>query len=65
MAQVEFRTGKREVPDYMAELMYGIPTHRMTYDEAVAAMNRKMVGDHIGRAVDRIIDDHFSQRKER
>ena len=61
MAEVEFRTGKREVPDYMADLMAGIETHRLTYDEAVEAMNRKMTGDYLGRAMDRIIDQHFRE----
>lgn len=63
MAQVEFRTGKREIPDYMADLMYGIPTHKMTYEQAVDAMNQKMFANHVDRAVDRIRDDHFSRRR--
>lgn len=65
MAEVEFRTGKRDVPDYLADLMVGIKTHKMTYDEAIVAMNRKMIGDYVGRAVDRRIDQHFSDRGSR
>jgi hypothetical protein len=63
MATVEFRTGKIEIPDYMADLMYGIPTHKLTYKQAVAAMNRKMLGDHVNRQYDRIVDDHFNRRR--
>lgn len=63
MAELEFRDGKREVADYIAELMTGIKTKRMTYDEALVAMNQKMVGDHIGRSVDRILDAHFQERR--
>lgn len=63
MAELEFRDGKREVADYIASLMAGIKTKRMTYDEAIAAMNRKMVGDHVERSVDRILDAHFQERR--
>jgi hypothetical protein len=63
MAKVEFRTGKKEIPDYMAELMAGIPTHKLTYKQAVAAMNAKMLNDHVGRSMDRIVDDHFNRRR--
>lgn len=65
MAEVEFRTGKQEIADYLADLMRGIPTHKMTFDEAIRAMNTKMVGDHVGRAVDRIVDRHFEERIRR
>lgn len=65
MAQVEFRTGKREIPDYMAELMAGLGTHKMTYDQAVAAMNRRLEANHITRAGDRIIGDHFARNARR
>jgi len=60
VAEVEFRTGKREIPDYMADLMAGIPTHKMTYDQAVAAMNRKLETGHIDRAVDDIRAEHLA-----
>lgn len=63
MAEIEFRTGKREVPDYMADLMAGLQTHRMTYDEAVQAMNRKMLTDQIDRSIDRIVQQHFVENQ--
>jgi hypothetical protein len=63
MAIVEFRTGKIEIPDYMADLMVGIPTHKLTYRQAVDAMNAKMLGDHVNRQHDRIIDNHFHRRR--
>ena len=61
MAEVEFRTGKREIADYLAELMRGIPTHKMTFEQAIKAMNAKMVGDHVDRAVDRLVARHFAE----
>lgn len=63
MAELSFRDGKREVADYIAALMAGIKTNRLTYDEALAAMNRKMLGDHIERSVDRILDRHFQEHR--
>lgn len=65
MAEVEFRTGKMEIADYLADLMRGIPTHKMTFDQAVEAMNAKMVGDYVGRSVDRMVDRHFAERTRR
>jgi hypothetical protein len=62
VAEVEFRTGKREIPDYQADLMQGLPTHKMTYDEAIAAMNRKMAGDFVNSAVDKIVINHFVEQ---
>ncbi len=65
MTEVEFRTGKMEIADYLADLMRGIPTHKYTFDQAIAEMNRKMVGDFVGRTVDRITDRHFTERTRR
>lgn len=58
---MRFRDGKRTVPDYMESLMVGIPVHKLTYDQAVEAMNRKALTDHTDRALDRIIDRHFEE----
>jgi hypothetical protein len=43
--QVEFRDGIREVPDYLAILMRGLPTYDMTYEEARDKANWKMATD--------------------
>jgi len=61
VAEVEFRTGKREIPDYQAELMAGIQTHKMTYERALQEMNRRLEANHVERAFDRIRDEHFSR----
>lgn len=60
MAEVEFRTGKQEIPDHLADLMAGLETQRMTYEEAVDAANRKLVDTHVDKAVDRILKAHFT-----
>jgi hypothetical protein len=61
MAEVEFRTGPREIPDHLADMMQGIETQRMTYEEAVDAANRKLTQTHVDKTVDRIIKAHFTQ----
>jgi hypothetical protein len=63
MAERKFRDGKREIPDYMHDLMQGLQTHKMTYEEALVAMNRKQVSDFTGRAVDRLVSDHFARNR--
>lgn len=50
MAQVEFRTGIREVPDHLAALMRSLETWRMTYEEAVQNSNWKMAADVANKA---------------
>ncbi len=55
----KFRDGKREIPDYMDDLMTGLKTEKMTFEEAIKAMNREMVMGHVDRVVDRQIANHF------
>lgn len=56
---VEFRDGKREIPDHLADIMADLPTHTLTYDQAVEKANWKLATDHINRAADNIIQSHF------
>jgi hypothetical protein len=65
VAERKFRDGKREIPDYMDDLMRGIETERLTYEESIVAMNRAMVGQHINRAMDRLTAGHMSLHAER
>ena len=58
MTVVEFRTGEEEIPDHLAELMRGIETFTMTYDEAIKAMNAKMERDLISKQYDAVISGH-------
>lgn len=60
MAELEFRDEKREVPDYIADMMSGIETFKMTYKEALAEANRRMEARVIDRAVDGLRKSHFS-----
>lgn len=59
MAEVEFRDAVREVPDHLADLMAGIDTYRMTYDEAVIEVNRLLQRRPVDAAFDDIVKQHF------
>jgi len=59
LREVEFRDGKRWIPAYLADLMGGLKTHTLTYDEAVAKANTKIGQDHINTAYDQIVGQHF------
>lgn len=64
MGELEFRDGKRLVPDYMDELMVGLPLRKLTYEQAIAAMNQVATTNIIERAFDRIIDRHFEENRQ-
>jgi len=61
LREIEFRDGKRMVPDYLGVLMSGLQTHRMTYDEAVDTANKRMEADHLNAKRDEILAAHFRE----
>ena len=61
MAQLDFRDGPHEVPDYLADLMATIDVRRLTVEQAIAEANKKTLADEINRRYDRIISDHFKE----
>lgn len=63
MAEVQFRDGKRDVAPHLAELMKSIETYKMTYEQAVTEVNRKLMSDHLGQVQQKLISQHF--RRER
>jgi hypothetical protein len=60
-SELEFRDGKRTVPPYIAHLLTGIETYRLTYDEAIAAANKKLESDFINAQQDKILAAHFKE----
>jgi hypothetical protein len=60
-SEIEFRDGKRTVPDYIAALLTGIETHRLTYDDAIAEANRKTEADFINAQQERVLAAHFRE----
>lgn len=63
--QVEFRTGIREVPDYLADMMRDIPTHTMTFEEAVEKANWRLASDYANRVQGDIIKKWFRDGRPR
>ena len=61
MREVEFRDGKKILPDHLADMMIDLPTHTLTYEQAVEKANWKLAADHVNRAADGIIQSHFSR----
>lgn len=59
MAEIEFRDGVQEVPDHLAEMMRGLPTHQMTLTEATQAANNSLVSDRFNRARQSMVTEHF------
>jgi hypothetical protein len=59
--ELEFRDGKRTVPPYIASLLAGIETYRLTYDEAIAAANKKLESDFINAQQDKVLAAHFKE----
>lgn len=61
MATMEFRDGRREVPDYLADVLrrYEKRLYQITYDEAMELANRTMEHDVIERKLGSVISSHF------
>ena len=59
MALLEFRDGLREVPDHLADMMRGLDTYKLTYEEAQIRANQSLVRDRLNRAGEKVVADHF------
>lgn len=59
--ELEFRDGKRMVPDYLVLMMAGLPTHTMTYEQAIQAANRRTEADYLNAQQDRVLAAHFRE----
>lgn len=63
--RVEFRDGARNVPDYLGDLMRGIETIKLTYDQAVHEANQSLVRRELDREQSKVINEHFSKWRTR
>jgi hypothetical protein len=61
MTQLEFRDGKREVPEHLALPMQRIETFRMTYEEALREVDRRRMADYINGYADRVVTSHMAR----
>jgi len=59
--QLEFRDGKREVPDHLALPMQRLETFRMTYEEALLEVDRRRMADFINTAADGVVNAHMAR----
>lgn len=59
MAELEFRDGVREVPDHLADMMRGLDTYKMTFEEAQTKANQSLVRDRLNRAGEKVVADHL------
>lgn len=57
--ELEFRDGKRVVPEYLVAILSGLETFRMTYDEAIAEANKVMERNHIAAAMSNVRTEHL------
>lgn len=61
--EIEFRDGRRLVPEYLGVIMDGLETHRMTYEEALLEANRRMEANFLNAQQDSILAAHFRERR--
>ena len=59
--ELEFRDGKRVVAPHVYEMLHGLDTYRMLYEEALNFANGKMLADHVNRHADKMIQRHFKE----
>lgn len=59
MPELDFRDGKRGVPEHVADLLTGVPTYKLTYKEALEYMNRRLQYDYVENIHSKIISNHL------
>lgn len=59
MAEVEFRDGKRDVPEHVERLLAGVPTYKLTYAEAQEFINLRLQRDYVENIHSKIVSNHF------
>jgi hypothetical protein len=57
MAELDFRDGKRGVPEHVEKMLTGVPTYKMTYAEAIEYMNRRLQYDYVENIANRIVSN--------
>ncbi len=59
MALVEFRDGSREVPDHLADLMSGLQTYKLTFDQARKEADERLTRELLEKTQRQLIEGHF------
>ena len=60
--RLRFRDGERDVPNHLAIRMKKMNVRVMTFDAAIAAVNRAEMSDYLNQQQRRIIADHFRRQ---
>jgi len=63
MKDVDFRDGTKSVPDHVAAMLEGLPTHVITYEEGVRYMNENQLRKHLDKVQSKVIAAHFRVNK--
>jgi hypothetical protein len=63
LIELEFRDGKRQVPEYVAAIMAGLETYRMTFEQAMVVANGRMGAHVLNAKRDEMIAAHFKERR--
>lgn len=61
MTQLEFRDGTREVPDHLADMMTGLQTFTLTFEEAQTEANKRLTRDRLNQIGDKVVSDHLKK----
>lgn len=61
--ELEFRDGRRDVPQYLANAMDHLETYRYLYADAVKEANKRMGADVVSSALDKHILGHFRDHR--
>lgn len=59
--ELDFRDGRRVVPEHLAALMGAFDTTMYTYQQAVDRVNDGMLTEKLGQAQQRHIQGHFEK----
>jgi hypothetical protein len=60
---LEFRNGRKVVPDYLYAELAQLDTHAMTYDEAVKEADRVREARFVGDALHQVQVTHFTNQR--
>jgi len=60
---LEFRDGKRAVPDYLFAELSQLDTHTMTYDQALHEADTRRMNRWLGDRQSDVVIGHFSERR--
>ena len=65
MAVLDFRDGRREVPDHVADILrrHESSLYRITYDEALALVNKTLLQDVVDKKLSSVITAHFGANR--